>query len=137
MTTVPESAVSPTGRVHIVLVPGFAGFDALGQVEYYAGTTDRFRRWLGTAADRRPAVALHYFDNLPTAGVSTRAARLRAYLAKRIARGEIQDDDTIALIGHSTGGLDIRRLLFASEQEPGLTPSGGHAEPRPSLEEAR
>lgn len=112
MITVP-SPVSSRGRVHMVLIPGFAGFDALGQIEYYAGTTDRYLRWRAGGGSPDRAVVIHYFDNLPTAGVQTRADRLRAYLAKRIARGEIQDGDTISLIGHSTGGLDIRRMLSA------------------------
>jgi pimeloyl-ACP methyl ester carboxylesterase len=55
---------------------------------------------------------LHYFDNLPTAAVVTRAARLREYLAKRFARGEIFAGDEVILVGHSTGGLDIRWLLW-------------------------
>lgn len=122
------------GRLHVVLVPGFAGFDALGQLEYYAGVTDAYRRWLDkTMKSRRRAVVLHYFDNLPTAAVATRADRLRAYLAKRIARGEFQPEDNIALVGHSTGGLDIRRMLFASEtsrQERVLHLDGGDRSPK-------
>ena len=95
-------------RFHIVLVPGFGGFDALGQVHYYAGITSLFRKW----RNKSPVpVVLHYFDNLPTAAVRTRATRLRAYLAKRIARGEILEKDKIILVGHSTGGLDIRQLV--------------------------
>ena len=94
-------------RYHIVLVPGFGGFDALGQIEYYAGITPLFHNW-----KRNRAVVLHYFDNLPTAAVVTRAARLRRYLAKRIARGEILEIDKIVLVGHSTGGLDIRQLVW-------------------------
>ena len=93
-------------RFHVVLIPGFGGFDALGQVEYYAGVTRLFQAW----KDERPVV-LHYFDNFPTAAVVTRATRLRRYLAKRIARGEIAEGDEVALVGHSTGGLDIRQLL--------------------------
>ena len=31
--------VAPSARLHVVLVPGFAGFDALGQLEYGAGVT--------------------------------------------------------------------------------------------------
>jgi hypothetical protein len=96
--------------LHVVLVPGFAGFDALGQLEYYAGVTPQFRRWQA-GHGRTPAV-LHYFDNFPTAAVKTRAARLQSYLAKRIARGEFQRDDRVALVGHSTGGLDIRRFVW-------------------------
>ena len=127
MTTVADSVASP-GRVHIVLVPGFGAFDALGQIEYYAGTTDRYQRWLNNGGSRHRAVVLEYFDNLPTAGVSTRAAWLHSYLAKRIARGEIQDDDAIALVGHSTGGLDIRRMLFSPVQPPpDLVLDGGAA----------
>lgn len=91
-------------RHHVVLIPGFAGFDALGQLEYYSGVTPVF-------GDRGNAV-LHYFDNFPTAAVATRAERLLGYLARRIARGEIQDGDGVTLIGHSTGGLDIRRLIW-------------------------
>ena len=128
MTTVADSVASP-GRVHIVLVPGFGAFDALGQIEYYAGTTDTYQRWLKDRGSPHRAVVLDYFDNLPTAGVSTRAAWLHSYLAKRIARGEIQDDDTIALVGHSTGGLDIRRMLFCPV-EPDVDLDGGAATDR-------
>ncbi len=104
-----ESKVA--GRLHIVLVPGFGGFDALGQIEYYAGTTTVFQAWReGSSASPR-GVVLHYFDNLPTAGVRTRAGLLSRYLTKRVLRGEFQKNDEIALIGHSTGGLDIRQLL--------------------------
>lgn len=93
-------------RVHVVLVPGFAGFDALGQLEYYNGVTGVFDRL------PRGRHVLHYFDNFPTAAVATRAARLQRYLAKRVARGSIAKDDEVCLVGHSTGGLDIRRLLL-------------------------
>jgi len=106
--------VNPNGstsrkRFHIVLIPGFGGFDALGGVEYYAGTTNQFQAWKSDNPDK-PAV-LHYFDNLPTAAVVTRAAELKNYLATRIARGEISKDDDVVLVGHSTGGLDIRQLV--------------------------
>lgn len=104
-------------RVHVVLVPGFAGFDALGQLEYYAGVTPLLRRW--QADHGTPPLVLHYFDNLPTASVATRAGRLRQYLAKRYARGELQPGDALALVGHSTGGLDIRRLLLDLDGDAG------------------
>lgn len=118
-----------SARRHIVLVPGFAGFDALGQLEYYAGVTGAYQSWLKSVdSSSHGAVVLHYFDNLPTAGVATRAERFRTFLAKRIARGEIQSNDKIALVGHSTGGLDIRRLLFSGngdEHDPLLQVDGG------------
>ena len=76
-----ESTSPSNQRHHIVLIPGFGGFDALGQVEYYAGITELFQ---DRKTDR--AVVLHYFDNFPTAAVVTRAERLRYYLAKRVTR---------------------------------------------------
>jgi hypothetical protein len=103
-------------RHHFVLVPGFVGFDALGQLDYYAGVTQVFDAWIGlrhgTAGYWPGRVSIHYFDNYPTASVKLRSTRLRQYLAKRIARGEFAPGDTLALVGHSTGGLDIRRALF-------------------------
>ena len=108
MAPVKRGNRSPSPRIHIVLVPGFAGFDALGQMDYYAGVTPIFCQW----QSKYPSAVLHYFDNFPTAAVKTRAQRLRDYLAKRIARGDFLDGDPIALVGHSTGGLDIRQLLM-------------------------
>jgi len=99
------------GCCHIVLIPASKPPKPI---------TDLFQDWTHdphwTPDD--PDVVLHYFDNLPTAAVVTRAQRLRNYLEKRMARGEIRfdhdhpdRDDEIILIGHSTGGLDIRRLI--------------------------
>jgi hypothetical protein len=102
-----ERASASCTRYHIVLIPGFGGFDALGEIEYYAGITPLFQAW----KKERPVV-LHYFDNYPTAAVVTRAARLQEYLAKRYVRGEILPNDVVTLVGHSTGGLDIRQLLW-------------------------
>jgi triacylglycerol lipase len=112
-------------RCHMVLVPGFGGFDALGRVEYYSGITHLFRQW--QAQQKPPApVVLHYFDNLPTAAVVTRAARLRKYLAKRLARGQILATDSIVLVGHSTGGLDIRQLIWDLHKTgPAAVPADG------------
>src|SRR5262245_24509735 len=94
-------------RRHVVLVPGFVGFDALGQIRYYVGVSRVLKAHCDTSS-----VVIHYFDNFPTASVATRAQRLRVFLAKRFARGEIVHGDELILIGHSTGGLDIRRLLM-------------------------
>jgi hypothetical protein len=102
----------PASRAHVILIPGFAGFDALGQVHYYAGTTGVFRHWLRAQKGSSRRTVLHYFDSLPSGAVATRAARLHKYLAKRIARNEFQPHDRIVLVGHSTGGLDIRHLLM-------------------------
>lgn len=96
-------------RTHVVLVPGFVGFDALGSLEYYAGVTRIFDDWMTKPV--RPRAALHYFDNFPTASVKLRSERLVGWLAKRVARGEFGPRDRVALVGHSTGGLDIRKAV--------------------------
>ncbi len=84
---------SARGRVHIVLIPGFAGFDALGQLEYYAGVTPQFQLWKKSGASSRTGVALHYFDNFPhgcgphpsgkAAKLSRHAFRARGIRARR------------------------------------------------------
>jgi len=119
--TRPQSAK----RRHIVLVPGFAGFDALGQLEYYGGVTPVFQK------HRAKNEVLHYFDNLPTAAVRTRATRLLRYLARRIARRDILPSDEIILVGHSTGGLDIRWLLWnpQCDNTPITVDGGAKVEP--------
>jgi hypothetical protein len=38
----PDGGTPSTKRLHIVLVPGFGGFDALGQLEHYSGITPLF-----------------------------------------------------------------------------------------------
>ena len=96
-------------RKHLILVPGFAGFDALGQLLYYPGVTDVFGDWQNAAG--AGDTSIDYFDNFPTGSVSLRAERLRSFLAKKLARGHIAAHDEVALLGHSTGGLDVRRLL--------------------------
>ncbi|MFL5354140.1 esterase/lipase family protein [Archangium sp.] len=88
---------------HLVLVPGFGGFDALGTLRYYEGVTG--------VLERMPLV-LHYFPNLPTASVRTRAEQLLSFLNERWRRKEIRPGDEIHLVGHSTGGLDLRQLLL-------------------------
>ncbi|MCY1073689.1 esterase/lipase family protein [Archangium lansingense] len=95
---------------HFVLVPGFGGFQALGSLRYYHGVTQ--------ALGFTPLV-LHYFPNLPTASVQTRARQLRRWLGELQERGVIARRDHIHLVGHSTGGLDLRQLLIDFREEEG------------------
>jgi triacylglycerol lipase len=108
MTTLPASIGRPPRR-HLLLVPGFAGFDAIGQLRYYAGVSEVFAAWQN--ASGAGDASIDYFENSPTASVALRAQRLRRFLAKKLARGLIALQDEVILVGHSTGGLDIRRLL--------------------------
>ncbi|HVJ94641.1 MAG TPA: hypothetical protein VM580_32870 [Labilithrix sp.] len=96
-------------RIHVVMIPGFGGFDALGDLHYYAGLTPIFKN---VVTKQGGDLVIHYFDNLPTAAVKTRARKLRLWLSKLVTREEIKSKDKIVLVGHSTGGLDIRHLLL-------------------------
>ncbi|MBZ4419828.1 triacylglycerol lipase [Myxococcus sp. RHSTA-1-4] len=96
----------PGGRDHLVLVPGFGGFDALGSLRYYHGVTEVLRE-----LEPGSELSVHYFPNLPTASVQTRARQLQRWLAALWDRLNFLPADRIHLIGHSTGGLDIRQLL--------------------------
>lgn len=131
--TVQQAIRYSNKRSHIVLIPGFAGFDALGKLEYYCGLTELFKKW------KQGKEVLHYFDNFPTAAVATRARYLREYLSKRVARGEIFDDDDVTLVGHSTGGLDIRRLLWDlhESKHPILVDGREEVQPQKLLEQIR
>ncbi|HEX5660154.1 MAG TPA: hypothetical protein VFX59_23325 [Polyangiales bacterium] len=111
-----HNALAPTGRKHLVLVPGFVGSDALGQLRYYAGVAQAFQAWRKQAGAEH--ATLHYFDNFPTASVAQRAARLHLFLADKLALGEINVGDEVTLLGHSTGGLDIRALLTVLRDKP-------------------
>lgn len=107
---------------HLVLVPGFGGFDALGSLRYYEGVTDVL-----TGAP----LVLHYFPNLPTASVATRAERLLVFLEDLWLRKEILPEDELHLAGHSTGGLDLRQLLLNYrdlERAPGSRRDGAALE---------
>lgn len=95
---------------HFVLVPGFGGFHALGSLRYYHGVTLA----LGFSS-----LVLHYFPNLPTASVQTRARQLRRWLGDLQERGVIARRDNVHLVGHSTGGLDLRQLLIDYREEEG------------------
>lgn len=96
-------------RAHVYLVPGFFGFANLGELRYFA----HVREFLGAACARFGLeVDIHDVRTSPTASLGTRAARVLEAMAGTLPpRGA-----TAHLIGHSSGGLDVR-LLTA----PGVT----------------
>jgi hypothetical protein len=89
---------------HIYLVPGFFGFANLGELRYFAHVRDILidhSRRLGLA------VRVHAVRTPPTASLPRRASHLGEVIAATAGRG----DGPIHLIGHSSGGLDVRLLL--------------------------
>lgn len=95
-------------RAHVVLVPGFFGFDNLGDLAYFG----HVHSFLGDAYRARGVEpVLHVVRTHPTASLPKRAARVVETIATDAA-----DDAPVHLVGHSSGGLDCRLLL-----DPGVT----------------
>ena len=90
-------------RHHIYLVPGFLGFASLGRISYF-GHVRRVlvERFAALGVDAR----IHVVHTHPTTSMPTRASRLAETIAATAGEG----DGPIHLIGHSSGGLDIRLL---------------------------
>ena len=93
---------------HIYLVPGFFGFANLGELRYFSHVG---RFLAGCCAAAACDVRVHAVATDPTASLPRRAARLR---------DAIDDgDEPIHLIGHSSGGLDVRLLATPGAVLPG------------------
>jgi triacylglycerol lipase len=96
---------------HVILVPGFAGFGALGTLSYFSGV-----REVLTAEFHRRGLRANIVEVavLPTASIRHRAARVLETLA-RIAAAE---EGPLHLIAHSTGGLDARLAIAPTASLP-------------------
>lgn len=92
-------------RAEVYLVPGFLGFVELGDLEYYLDVAEVLSRAL---AERDIVATIHATATVPAGTVRQRAAKLAHEIAKRT---DGQSDTLVHLIGHSTGGLDLRLLL--------------------------
>ena len=97
---------------HVYLAPGMFGFGRLASYDYFAhverALDARFR-------DAGETLETHVVDVLPTASVRRRAAKLAELIAARrpAATGPIH------LLGHSTGGLDVRLVASPGARAPG------------------
>jgi hypothetical protein len=97
---------------HIFLVPGFFGFDNLGDLAYFAHVTEALTAPLGRAGVQ---ARLHVVKTLPTASLRQRTA----LLVSEMQRQASADDGPIHLIGHSSGGLDARLAVTPDVSLPG------------------
>jgi triacylglycerol lipase len=89
---------------HVYLVPGFFGFANLGDPKYFG----HVREFLLACFARR-GLALHVdvVATRPTASLPRRAERVLSAIAQTLH----DDAGPVHLVGHSSGGLDIRLLL--------------------------
>jgi len=104
-------------KQQIYLVPGFFGFANLGELKYFA----HVREFLGRACDAlRLDAEVHSIRTYPTSSLRRRAGRLLEEIAGTLRPG----DGPIHLIGHSSGGLDVRLMI-----SPGVSlPTNLHVE---------
>jgi len=98
----------------VYFVPGMFGFGKLGSFDYFThlrvGLEERFRR----------AGVEVQFEDVPAPPTSSLRHRTRI-LATTIARTAAGERGPIHLVGHSTGGLDVR-LLLSPSAHIGLAP---------------
>jgi triacylglycerol lipase len=90
-------------RHHVYLVPGFLGFAHLGRLTYF-GHVRRLLTECLTALGLEPHI--HIVRTSPTASLPDRAARVAEEIDATAPRGGAP----LHLIGHSSGGLDVRLL---------------------------
>ncbi|MDQ2644286.1 MAG: hypothetical protein M3020_10750 [Myxococcota bacterium] len=98
----------------VYFVPGMFGFGRLGTFDYFThlrvGLEERFRR----------AGVEVLFEDVPAPPTSSLRHRTRI-LATTVARTATGEQGPIHLVGHSTGGLDVR-LLLSPSAHLGLAP---------------
>ena len=99
---------------HLFLVPGFFGFDNLGDLAYFAHVTDALTAFF-RAQVPHVDVRVHVVKTLPTASLRQRAA----LLVERIQEAAGGDDGPVHLVGHSSGGLDARLVVTPEVSLPG------------------
>jgi len=86
-------------RHHVYLAPGMFGFGRLGSYSYFVHVE---RELAARFAAAGRALEVHVIQDLPTASIRRRAARLAEIVTLTSGEGAVH------LLGHSTGGLDAR-----------------------------
>ena len=82
----------------VLLISGFFGFEAVGDLRYFEGVGDALRRAYEAESE---SVDVREVRTLPTASIRDRAARVLEALEDLAEDGS----GPIHLVGHSTGGL--------------------------------
>ena len=95
----------------VVLIPGFFGFEALGDLRYFAGVADTLEAALRA---RGLDAEVSELPTLPTASIRHRAGSV----LDRVGALAERTEGKLHLIGHSTGGLDARLALAPTASLP-------------------
>ena len=97
------------GKHHIVLVPGLFGFAKLGGFDYFTHVEEA----LANRFMQREANCEFVLVSSPPTGSIVYRTQV---LMDAIERSCADDPGPIHLVGHSTGGLDIRLLVSLDER---------------------
>jgi triacylglycerol esterase/lipase EstA (alpha/beta hydrolase family) len=112
--------------VVVYLVPGIFGFTSLGTLSYFHRVGDTLRRLLRDLGLEATVVEC---PTQPAGSIRRRAERLRSHIAET---GGLKAK-SIHMVGHSTGGLDVRLLLSPGVRVAALGPGDGTEETIGSL----
>jgi triacylglycerol lipase len=105
---------------HVFLIPGFFGFDNLGDLAYFVHAREALLDWCQRAG---VDVLVHTVSTLPTASLRLRARMVVNRMSEVL--GAANDHAPVHLVGHSSGGLDARLVVTPDV----LLPDGPPAEP--------
>jgi len=95
----------------VILIPGFMGFDALGDLRYFHRVPERLR---DAFAARGIEAEVHEVSTIPTASIQRRAA----HVLEATVRVADESSGPLHLVGHSTGGLDARLAVAPTANLP-------------------
>jgi triacylglycerol lipase len=90
-------------KINIYLVPGFFGFTKIGTLNYFRGVSESLSKNLEFSGSE---VKIVETSTKPTGSITRRTEKL----IDEIIKTGGMDADELHLVGHSTGGLDIRLL---------------------------
>ncbi len=93
----------------IYLVPGFFGFANLGELLYFSHVCEFLTEVFDEHGMHAEVIPVHTF---PTASIRERARRLLEVVSETAGH----DDGPIHIIGHSSGGLDVRLMVSPHAQ---------------------
>lgn len=95
----------------IVLIPGFFGFETLGELRYWEGVPEA----LGPALRRHGIDAqIRSLPTMPTASIRRRAAKALEAISEAVH----DTQGPVHVVGHSTGGLDARLAVAPTANLP-------------------
>jgi triacylglycerol lipase len=105
---------------HVFLLPGFFGFDHLGDLAYFAHVREALTEWCRRAGIE---ARLHTVPTRPTASLRHRAADVLVKMDEVLKADAAGARGPVHLVGHSSGGLDARLVVTPDVNLPDTIPA--------------